>query len=214
VTWGAGVRTPNLATRPFRNERLPALLLGVALLGLLALTVKHGVFLRGVLPSRTAAVEGEVRGLEQDLVALRAELRSLPRSRPQEGVLTEWQVIRGLVDQRVFSWARLLGRLEAVLPPDVRLVSIAPSVKDGQIILDIAAVGRSVSDGFGLMKALEATPDFDDVVPQSVGEVADSGGVRGEIHYTMKYHPQATPAGPAPAPEAVPAEDASQEGEP
>jgi len=52
------IRVPNLATRPLRNERLPAVLLGVALAGLLGLGVRHAFVLRELLPSRTAAVEG------------------------------------------------------------------------------------------------------------------------------------------------------------
>ena len=72
--WLASVRTPNLATRPFSNERLPALLMGLALVGLLVLSVKHAFVLGRLLPSRTAAVEGEVRSLERELLALRAEV--------------------------------------------------------------------------------------------------------------------------------------------
>lgn len=214
MSWGAAARTPNLATRPFRNERLPALVLGLALLGLLVLTVKHALFLREVLPGRTAVVEGEVRGLEQELVALRSEVRSLPRERPEAGALTEWRAIRSLVDQRVFSWARLLGRLEAVIPPNVRLMSIAPTVKDGQISLEISAVGRSLDDGFAFLNALQASPDFGDVVPSSVGEVTDQGGVRGEIRYTMSYHPDATPPAPLPGTADEGAAEAAGEGEP
>src|SRR6266540_2740315 len=112
-------RTPNLATRPLRNERLPAVLLGLALAVLLAVSVEHLLVLRELLPGRTAAVEGEVRGLEQELAALRSDARSLPRPRPDPRVLAEWQVIRGLVDRRTFSWARLLARLESVLPAGV-----------------------------------------------------------------------------------------------
>ncbi len=98
-------RTPNLATRPLRNEKLPAVLLGLALAVLLAVSVKHLLVLRELLPGRTAAVEGEVRGLEQELLALRNEARSLPRPRPDPRALAEWQAIRGLVDRRAFSWA-------------------------------------------------------------------------------------------------------------
>ena len=64
-------------------------------------------------------------------------------------------------------------------------------------------VGRTITDGFGVMKVLEATPDFEDVVPSSVGKA--QSGDDSEIHYKMRYTPAATlkppppPAGPAPA---------------
>jgi len=198
-------RTPNLATRPLRNERLPAALLGLALAVLVVVSVKHLLVLRELLPGRTAAVEGEVRGLEQELLALRDEARSLPRPRPDPRALAEWQAIRGLVDRRAFSWARLLARLEEILPAGVKLSSIAPTVKEGETWIEVAAVGRTIADGFALMKVLQKAGDFDDVVPSSVGE-GPSGD--GEIRYSMKYTPRAAAeakptADPSPAKEAA-----------
>ena len=195
MTWN---RTPNLATRPLRNERLPAVLMTLALVGLLALSVKHAFVLRGLLPSRTAAVEGEVRGLDRELRELRAEALSLPRPTPEARKLSEWQALRGLVDRRAFSWTRLLSRLEDVLPPGVKLASVAPTMKDGRITVEIGAVGRTITDGFGVMKVLEATPDFEDVVPSSVGQA--QSGDDSEIHYKMRYTPAATLT-PPPSPE-------------
>jgi len=185
-------RTPNLATRPFRNERLPAVLMTLALVGLLGLSLKHALVLRELLPSRTAAVEGEVRALDRELRELRAEALSLPRPTPEARLLSEWQALRGLVDRRAFSWTRLLSRLEDVLPPGVKIASVAPTVKDGRITVEIGAVGRTVTDGFGFMKVLEAAADFEDVFPSSVGQTQSGDG--GEIHYRMKY----TPAAPLP----------------
>jgi Tfp pilus assembly protein PilN len=182
-------RTPNLATRPFRNEHLPAVLMTLALVGLVGLSLKHALVLRGLLPSRTAAVDGEVRALDQELSGLRSEALSLPRPTPEARKLSEWQALRGLVDQRAFSWTRLLSRLEDVLPPGVKIASVAPTVKDGRITVEIGAVGRTITDGFGFMKVLEAAADFEDVVPSSVGQT--QGGDGGEIHYKMKYTPAA-----------------------
>ena len=191
-------RTPNLATRPFRNERLPAVLMTLALVVLLGLSVKHALVLRGLMPSRTAAVEGEVRALDQELRELRAEALSLPRPTPEARLVSEWQALRGLVDRRAFSWTRLLSRLESVLPPGVKIASVAPTVKDGRITVEIGAVGRTITDGFGFMKVLEAAADFEDVVPSRVGQTQDGDG--GEIHYTMKYTPAAAPVPPPPSP--------------
>ncbi len=199
-------RTPNLATRPLRNERLPAVLMTLALAGLLGLSVKHAFVLRGLLPSRTAAVEGEVRGLDEELRELRAEALSLPRPTPEARLLSEWQALRGLVDRRAFSWTRLLSRLEDVLPSGVKLASVAPTLKDGRITVEIGAVGRTIPDGFGVMKVLEATPDFEDVVPSSVGKAQSSDD--SEIHYKMKYTPAAAltpaPSSQGPPPDAEP----------
>jgi Tfp pilus assembly protein PilN len=188
------IRVPNLATRPLRNERLPAVLLGAALLALLALSVQHGLYLRRLLPDRTSVVEAEVRGLEGELQSLREQTERLPRAKPDARDRGEWEVIRGLVDRRAMSWAQLLAQLEDVMPPGVKLASIAPRVKDGRILLDMDAVGRTTRDGLGLLRALQKARDFDDVVPSSVGEVMGGGGApdTGEIRYSMRY----TPSGP------------------
>jgi len=190
------IRVPNLATRPLRNERLPAVLLGVALAGLLGLGVRHAFVLRELLPSRTAAVEGEVRAIQGELEALRAEAAALPPARPDPKALAEWRVIRSLVDRRVFSWSRLLARLEELMPPGVRLASVAPTVEDGRIGLEIAALGRTVADGFGLLKVLHQSGDFDEVVPSSVGGVPQGDE---PIRYSMKYHPSRAPLTPSAA---------------
>ncbi|HVQ30844.1 MAG TPA: hypothetical protein VMV21_14740 [Vicinamibacteria bacterium] len=182
--------------------------MALALVALLGLSIKHALVLRGLLPSRTAAVEGEVRALEQELRDLRSEALTLPTPTPEARLLSEWQALRGLVDRRAFSWTRLLSRLEDVLPAGVKISSVAPTVKDGRITVEIAAVGRTITDGFGFMKVLEATPDFEDVVPSSVGDAHEGEG--GEIHYRMKYTP-APQTPPTPAPEAAGAEAAAAE---
>jgi hypothetical protein len=89
------------------------------------------------------------------------------------------------------------------MPPGVKLTSIAPTVKDGRILLDMDAVGRTTSDGFGLLRVLQKAKDFDDVVPSSVGEVVGGAGApdTGQIRYSMRYMPNG-PEGKATAPAA------------
>jgi Tfp pilus assembly protein PilN len=184
------VRAPlNLASRPFRNERLPALAFAVASLLLLALTARHALVLRQVLPARTAALEQEVRALDQQIDQLRMEAASLRGPRPDSALVAQWALIRGLVDQRAFSWTDLLGILEEVLPAGVRLVSIAPSVKEGQLQLDLSAVARKAEDGFDFMRALQQRKEFHDVNLLGVGESLEGA----ELSFSMRYVSPATP---------------------
>ena len=46
-------RPLNLASRPFRNEALPALLFGMAVLALLALSIQHAHTLTRLRPCRS-----------------------------------------------------------------------------------------------------------------------------------------------------------------
>jgi Tfp pilus assembly protein PilN len=181
------LRPANLARRPFRNERLPNLLFAAAALALAALTVRHAFVVRALLPGRTSALHDEVMRLEEEATRLRAEQVSLRGIAPDPKALARWLVVKDLVDRRAFSWTTLFARLEERLPDGARLVSIAPTLQHGDIMLDVQAVVRSPEVGWQFMRTLEEGGDFDDVFP-----LTESQG--GEFHYKMRYRPRSTPA--------------------
>jgi len=183
------MRPLNLASQPFRNERLPAILFGAASVLLVAATIEHALVVRALLPARTSKLHKEVAALEAETERLRAEGRSLTAPKPDKQVIAEWNVLKDLVDRRTFSWTGLFARLEQVLPREVRLVSIAPNVEHGQVSLDITALARPSQVGLGLVGLLEQREEFEDVYPVSVSE-QDGGGA--EFTYTMRYLPGAT----------------------
>jgi hypothetical protein len=180
------MRPLNLASQPFRNEALPALLFGTAAVLLVALTVQHAFVVRGLLPARTSKLHQEVAALEAEAESLRAEGRANRAPAPDSRVIAEWSALKDLVDSRTFSWTGLFARLEEVLPREVRLLEIAPSVEKGQVSLDITAVARPAHVGLALVGVLEGRGEFEDVYPESVSE--QEGGAA-EFHYTMRYLP-------------------------
>ena len=182
------MRPLNFASQPFRNLALPALLFGIVSVLLVAVTIHHAFVLRGLMPAQTSKLHREVAGLEAELDRLRTEGRSLKAPPPDKGVLAEWGVLKDLVDRRTFSWTGLFARLEQVLPREVRLVSIAPEVEHGQVLLEIGAVARPPQAGLALVGLLEGRGEFEDVYPVSVSE--QEGGTA-EFHYTMRYLPGA-----------------------
>lgn len=186
------MRAANLARRPFRNERLPNLLFALAAVALVAVTVRHGVIVRGLLPGRTSALHDEVTRLEAEAARLRSEQASLRGVTPEARALARWVAVKDLVDRRAFSWTGLFARLEERLPDGARLVSIAPSVHRGEVVLDVQAIVRSAEVGWQFMRSLEEAGDFDGVFPLSEGQ-------NGEFHYTMRYRPRPWSANPAPA---------------
>jgi hypothetical protein len=183
------MRPLNLATQPFRNETLPAVLFGTASFVLLAVTVHHAFVVRGLLPARTSQLHKEVAALEEEAERLRAEARAVKTANPEPRVVAEWGVLKDLVDRRTFSWTGLFAHLEQVLPREVRLVSIAPDVEKGEVTLEITAVARPPQAGLGLVGLLEGRREFEDVYPMSVSE--QEGGIA-EFQYTMRYLPDAT----------------------
>jgi Tfp pilus assembly protein PilN len=197
------VRPLNLASDPFRNERLPVLLLAVAAVGVLTLTVAHALVLREVLPGRTSGIQKEAAALDAESAKLREEARAPRVPRPQPAGLAEWGLIKDLVDRRAFSWTLLFAHLESVLPDGVRLVSVAPSTRKGEVAIDVTAVARSPEDAREFVRRLEGREEFDDVYLREEGDA-------GEVRFSMKYRASPTRALP-PAPARA---DASPDGEP
>ncbi len=165
------MRAPlNLARQPFRNERLPTLLLALGILVLALVSVRHLWVARELRRGGAGDVEREVLGLEQETRRLRAEAAQLGGVTAAAGTIKEWQAVKELVDRRVFSWSGLLEALEQGLPPGVRLVSVTPTVKGGALALALSAVGRSVDDALALPKALEAQGEFEGAFPEGYSE--------------------------------------------
>jgi Tfp pilus assembly protein PilN len=188
------VRRPlNLARRPFRNERVPTLLLAVGCAALLLLTARHALAVRDLLPSRVGNVEGKVVELEREIERLRQEAAGLRQVDAPPAALKEWAAVKELVDRRAFSWTVLFATLEKALPPGVKLVSIAPRPVGQEVELTLAASGRSVEDALALLQSLQHQSGFDAAFLNGVTEGRD--GV--DISCTVLYVPDRAPGGPS-----------------
>jgi Tfp pilus assembly protein PilN len=176
----------NLARRPFRNERLPTVVLAVSFVALAAGTARHVLLARDLLPGRARDVESQVVALETEIATLRAESAELLRLDASPESLKEWAAVEGLVDQRAFSWTGLFAALEGALPPGVRLVSVSPQTKAGRTELALSAVGRRTEDALTLFRSLQAHEAFEGVFLNGFTEGRD--GV--DISCTVRYVPK------------------------
>lgn len=182
----------NLAREPLRNDRLPTLLLAAACAILVAVSANHALVARDLLPERTSGVDGELVSLEQELTQLRRESAELKERSASPETLREWAAVKSLVERRAFSWSALLGSLEEVTPPDIRLISIAPDGRGGEVELQLRAAGRTVEAGLGFLDVLQEREEFREPFLESVGETDD--GV--EFAYSVGYVPaSAAPGG-------------------
>ena len=96
--------------------------------------------------------------------------------------------------RRKLVWSQLLADLERVVPWDIRLVSITPSVaKDGsvQIGLDGVATGRDA--WLKLLAVLFADPKFSDPLPRSEEAPSASNGQGYRFSLTVRYWPEGRP---------------------
>ena len=161
------IRT-NLSTRPFYNVR--AVRVAIATLGfiVLAVTLFNAIQIVRLsatqrnIGARASEAETEAERLRAEAVRIRAQID------PDEldtvaGAAAEANAI---IDQRTFSWTRLLTQLEATLPPEVRVRALRPRLeRDGTFVVVITAEARSVEDLDQFVEGLEATGAFRDVLP-------------------------------------------------
>jgi Tfp pilus assembly protein PilN len=176
----------NLARQPFRNERLPTLLLGLGTLALLIASVRQAQVAWQLMPGHARDVLGELSALEAESASLRQESEELRSLKAPEGALKEWAVVKGLVDRRAFPWTGLFAALEQALPPGVRLASVQPADSRSGATLSLAAVGRTSEDALALLKSLQAHGEFEGAFLGSWRESRD--GV--EISCTVTYVPR------------------------
>jgi len=188
------MRTPlNLARRPFRNERLPTLVLAAACLALSVATASHVLLARDLLPGRARDVESEVIAIEKETETLRAQSAELREVGASPDSLKEWAAVKDLVDRRMFSWTGLLGALEKALPPGVRIVSITPQEDAGRTELTLQAVGRTGEDALALLQALQSHDEFEGAFLKGWSEGRDGVDISCTVRYAAKAGPGASP---------------------
>ena len=191
----------NLATRPFYNERLAAILVW----GLAAIVAVITIVNAGRLSSlwgRDAELRQEAAQNEQRAAELRQQAQQA-RSRVDPAhlktVAHAAREANAIIDGRTFSWTELFNRFEATLPPGVRLASVQPyRGADGRFIVRIAVMGRDVDQIDAFMEALETRGGFRDVLARQES-IDDEGRI--EATLTGTYLATGGPAGDA-APDA------------
>jgi Tfp pilus assembly protein PilN len=176
----------NLAREPFRNERLPTLLLGLGTFVLALATLRQSVVAWELLPGRARDVEAEVQSLEAEAARLSSESASLRSFAASSDALREWSAVKRLVDRRAFSWTGLFAALEQALPPGVRLVAVQPAGGASGAELSLIAVGRSSEDALALLKALQSHGEFEGAFLNGWSKGSD--GV--DISCSVRYQPR------------------------
>lgn len=173
----------NLATRPVRNERLPALLFLVAALALLIVTAQHALIVYRLRPGGSKALHAEVERLRDESRKLTQEAGDLRRVTVSGQDLFVWATLKGLVDRRTFWWSKLFQVLEQMMPADVRIISLVPKVRDEDRIIDFIVHVRQEQEDAGIRfeQALRKRPEFADVVLKSMNRDAQGGEIEFQI---------------------------------
>jgi type IV pilus assembly protein PilN len=196
------VLRPNLATRPFYNERVIHVALGLAALLVLALTAWNVIRLTSLsqhsaeLSSRVSRDRGEADRLTQQAIQIRRSVNNDELAL----VVTAAREANSLIDQRTFSWTAFFNQIEATIPPDVMLTSVRPSVKDGETKVTMIVMAKRPEDVDEFVEKLEATGAFGNPL-ETQQDRTDQGLYRVVLDTTY------TPTEQEAAPEAAPAAD-------
>jgi Tfp pilus assembly protein PilN len=161
------VNLPNFSSRPYLNTRPVWILTTVALVVTLVLVVLN---VRAYLASDHAlaehvALSERLAAEHQTLIeAIRADARALDQV-PWRSLARRVENVNAIFAQHSFSWLALLDHVEAVLPYNVRLISIAPVLDGGRVKLTVKAVAQSREALLELLERLVADPHFVDPRP-------------------------------------------------
>lgn len=187
----------NLATRPFYNERIVALLLGLLAVVAVALTVTNGTRLmqlsarRSELRAQASADADGAARLRQNAVAVQSSVDPSALT----ALAGSAREANSLIDARTFSWTTFFSYIEDTIPMGVRLTAVSPEIEDGNITVTMLLMGRRIEDVAEFMNSLEDTGAFYDARP-TVNDRTEEGLER--VTVVVGYLPVAKNASAAP----------------
>jgi Tfp pilus assembly protein PilN len=161
----------NLASQPFRRDRALLVGSGVACVVLAALLI--------FLISLNSLESGQAADARQQIARLELRIRTLSAEQAREDavlhkpenaeVLERSLFLNALLYRKGISWTRIFADLEKVVPYNVRIMTIRPSVAGpNQVSLDMTIGSESPGPVFDLLKNLESSPLFGAVYSHSL----------------------------------------------
>lgn len=178
----------NLAARPYRDYRpLYAVVVAASLLIAFLMLNNIDTYYRYVRETRTT--REEIAKLESQIRAEREKSELAARQIAAIDLETlgdQTRFINSRLAERAFSWSELLDRLEAVLPRDVRLISIAPSFSDdGTVSLALQCEAKTPDGMVMTIDRFNSSTQFARAFPGS-DTSSDSGH---QFNLTVDYRP-------------------------
>ena len=184
----------NLATRPFYNDRIVRVGLGLAVIGIAAFTAFNAMQLVS-LGSRNREMTAGAERAEAETQQFRQGARAITAAMDKNEVTAVRDAAHeanALIEQRAFSWTDLFNRFENTLPSDVRIAAVEPQLdREGRLLIAITTVSRRVEDLHTFIDQLESSGGLRDVIPRQQA-VEDDGNLRAVIqgYYTASTTPE------------------------
>lgn len=158
----------NLAREPFRHDR--ANLIGSAFAALLLIgTLILLISLNSTQRDQTRDTASMLNRVNRELSTIRTEQAKIDASirlPGNEEVLDRSILLNTLIKRKAISWTKIFSDLDTVCPPDVRILSIRPTVNaQGGLLLDMVVAGDTQPPIIGFMAKLEGSDAFGSVSP-------------------------------------------------
>lgn len=156
----------NLASSPLENNR--RFVAGAGLVGLLGLAAmfflsQHAYRAWGanrVLRADVARLDTQIRDAQRQQEVLRGSFKS-PQTKQ---ILDRSAFLNALITERSFPWTKMFMDLEKILPPGVRVVSIAPQMdKEGNVRVSLVVGATGDEEKLKFLESLGSSPVFSDV---------------------------------------------------
>lgn len=189
------MNAPNLASKPFLNSRPVWIVTSVAVaIALLFAVVNLRTYLH------TTNVLAEQLALKERLQAEHDSIEAAARRDVAALDGVPWGSLRGRIVQtnavlreHGFSWLQLLDDIERVLPYDLRMIQISPSVEQAGVTLNMQFVARNRDAMLDLIDTMIADPRFEDPLPRVERTPEESQGGGYNVSMTATYHPPEEP---------------------
>ena len=168
----------NLASRPYQDEGLfyrqwgTALAVVILFTGLmLLLSVQHYQNSR-----KEWASARQAQAKLAELTKEQAQAQQILARPENRGTRDRSQFLNSAILRKSFSWTRLMEDMERVMPPGIRVTSIAPEMDArNRFLLKVQVQGESRDPAVQLLRNMEKSPHFRS--PQFGQETIDKAGV-------------------------------------
>lgn len=180
----------NIASRPYRDYRpVWAVAMAMAVISTILLVYNVRTAYQYLVETKEtraeiAAVTAETLREQRRASQLEASLRRFDIRKLTE----ETSYVNGHLRERAFSWSELLDDLESVVPRDVRLMSLSPTIDKNGIRLSMTASSRRSDGMVQMLYNLMQNPHFNRPFP-NVEEKHDDGTFRFSLEVDYRPDP-------------------------
>jgi hypothetical protein len=192
----------NLSSRPFYNERLVSLVIGLVALAAVGLAAFNGYKIyalskqRADLRARITTDTAQAQEVERQALTLE---RNINRATLAQLAIST-QEANSLIDQRTFSWTVFFGLIEKTLPFDLHLEEVRPRIQRGDIQINMRVIAKNADDIDTFINNLQDTGAFHDLLNTNTERVEDNNTFRAGIvgYYLAPNHALPGPAQKSP----------------